>query len=161
MQAILDMFSTCLLPDTTQHYVIRNKVVARLQLLTASVPTPRIMLVVFVTVLLRECECNCVCVSYPPYWTCFHGSTGSGPPPQATRLNTDFKYWKRNSLTLLSLKAAYLIPELAIRESGVWLDEAARTYAHALLLHATSENKLGDQPVKCISVARLDCATTA
>jgi hypothetical protein len=33
--------------------------------------------------------------------------------------NTCFKQWKRNFLTFLSLKAAYLIPMLAIRESGV------------------------------------------
>jgi hypothetical protein len=33
--------------------------------------------------------------------------------------NTYFKHWKRNFLTFLSLKAAYLIPQLAIRESGV------------------------------------------
>ena len=33
--------------------------------------------------------------------------------------NTDFKPWKRNFLTFLSMKAAYLIPQLAIRESGV------------------------------------------
>jgi hypothetical protein len=36
---------------------------------------------------------------------------------------TDFKQWKRNFLNVLSLKAAYLIPHLAIRQSGVWLDE--------------------------------------
>jgi hypothetical protein len=35
---------------------------------------------------------------------------------------TDFKQWKRKFLNFLSLKAAYLISELAIRESGVWLD---------------------------------------
>jgi hypothetical protein len=39
--------------------------------------------------------------------------------------NTDFKQWKRNFLTFLSLKLAYLIPLLAIRDSGVWLDEQA------------------------------------
>jgi hypothetical protein len=31
----------------------------------------------------------------------------------------DFKEWKRNFLNFLSLKAAYLIPQLAIRKSGV------------------------------------------
>jgi hypothetical protein len=41
--------------------------------------------------------------------------------------NTDFKSWKRNFLTFVSLKASYLIPQLAIRESGVWLDEDAHT----------------------------------
>jgi hypothetical protein len=35
--------------------------------------------------------------------------------------NSDFKQWKRNFLNFLNfifLKAAYLIPQLAIRESG-------------------------------------------
>jgi hypothetical protein len=36
---------------------------------------------------------------------------------------TDFKKWKGNFLNFLPLKAAYLIPKLAIRDSGVWLDE--------------------------------------
>jgi spore cortex formation protein SpoVR/YcgB (stage V sporulation) len=75
--------------------------------------------------------------------------------------NTDFKPWERNFLTFMSLKAKYLIPQLAIRESCVWLDEAALTYAYTLLLHATSENKRVEQTVKCISAARMDCATVA
>jgi hypothetical protein len=36
---------------------------------------------------------------------------------------TDFKQWKRNFMNFLSLKAAYLIPQLAMRESGVYLDD--------------------------------------
>jgi spore cortex formation protein SpoVR/YcgB (stage V sporulation) len=32
---------------------------------------------------------------------------------------TDFKQWKRNFLNFLSIKAAYLIPQLAIRDSAV------------------------------------------
>jgi hypothetical protein len=39
--------------------------------------------------------------------------------------NTDFRQWKRNFLTFMSMKAPYLIPQLVVRESGVWLDEAA------------------------------------
>jgi hypothetical protein len=53
---------------------------------------------------------------------------------------TDFKQWKRNFLNFLSLKATYLIPWLAIRESGVWPDEHAQHYAYIRLLHATSAN---------------------
>jgi hypothetical protein len=75
--------------------------------------------------------------------------------------NTDFEQWKRNFLTFLSLKAAYLIQQLAIRESGVWIDEAAQTYAYALLLHAASENKRADHAVKCIYAAHHDCAIAA
>jgi hypothetical protein len=58
--------------------------------------------------------------------------------------NKDFKQWKRNLLTFLSLKTAYLIAQLAIRESGVWLDEQAQKYAYALILHDARENKRDD-----------------
>jgi hypothetical protein len=60
------------------------------------------------------------------------------------RPNTDFKQWKRTFLTFMSLKVAYLIPHLAIRELRVWLDEDAQTYAYAVLLHAISESKRAD-----------------
>jgi hypothetical protein len=76
--------------------------------------------------------------------------------------STDFKQWKRNFLqNLLSLKAAYLIPQLAIRESGVWVDEQAQHYAYTLLLHAASDNKRADHAMKCVSHARPDCAIAA
>jgi hypothetical protein len=52
--------------------------------------------------------------------------------------NSDFKLWKRNFLNCLSLKATCLIPQLAIRESGAWLDEHAHHYAYTLLLHAAN-----------------------
>jgi hypothetical protein len=74
---------------------------------------------------------------------------------------TDFKQWKRNFLNFLSLKAAHLIPQLSIRESGVWLDEQAYHYVYTLLLHAASDNKRADQAMKCVSPARSDCATAA
>jgi hypothetical protein len=38
--------------------------------------------------------------------------------------NTDSKHWKRNFLTILLLEVAYLIPHVAVRESGVRLDKA-------------------------------------
>jgi hypothetical protein len=57
---------------------------------------------------------------------------------------TDFKQRKRNFLNLLSIKAAYLIPQLAIRDSGVWLNEQAQHYAYTLLLHATNANQRAD-----------------
>jgi hypothetical protein len=75
--------------------------------------------------------------------------------------NTYFKQWKRNFHTFMSLKAAYLIPHLAIRESNVWLDEAAHPHAYALLLHVAGENKRADQAVKCIFDARPNCASAA
>jgi hypothetical protein len=57
---------------------------------------------------------------------------------------TDFKQWKRKLMNFLSLKAAHLIPQLAIRESGVWLHEQAQHYAYTLLLHAASANQRVD-----------------
>jgi hypothetical protein len=74
--------------------------------------------------------------------------------------NTDFKSWKRNFLIFMSLKVAYLIPHLAIHESGVWLDEDAHTYAY-ILLHATNDYERADQAVKCVFAALPDCATAA
>jgi hypothetical protein len=74
--------------------------------------------------------------------------------------NTELKPWKRNFLTFLSLKAAYLISQLAHRDSGVWLDEAAQIYAYAML-HATSDNKRAEQAVNCISASPPDCAAVA
>jgi hypothetical protein len=74
---------------------------------------------------------------------------------------TDLKHWKKNFLNSLSLKAAYLIPKLALRESGVWFDEHAQHYAYTLLLHAASANQRADQAMKCVSPARPDCATAA
>jgi hypothetical protein len=73
--------------------------------------------------------------------------------------NSDFKHWKRNFLNFLSLKAAYLIPQLAIRESGAWLDEQAHHYAYTLMMHAVSDYKRADQAMKCVSAACPDCAT--
>jgi hypothetical protein len=74
---------------------------------------------------------------------------------------TDFKQWKRNFLNFLSLKATYLIPQLAIRESGVWLDEQAQHCAYTLFLHAASANQRADQAMKCVSPTHHDCATAA
>jgi hypothetical protein len=57
---------------------------------------------------------------------------------------SDVKQWKRDFLNFLSIKAANLIPQLAIRESGAWLDEPAGHNAYTLLVHATSANKRAD-----------------
>jgi hypothetical protein len=75
--------------------------------------------------------------------------------------NMDFKHWKKNFLNFLSLKAAYLIPQLAIRESGAWLDEQAQHHAYTLMLHGASANQRADEAMKCVSLARPDCATAA
>jgi hypothetical protein len=64
-------------------------------------------------------------------------------------------------LNFLSIKAAYLIPQLAIRDSGVWLDEHAQHYAYTPLLHAASANQRADHAMKCVSRARPQCAAAA
>jgi hypothetical protein len=74
---------------------------------------------------------------------------------------TDFKQWKWTFLYFLSIKAVYLIPQLAIRDSGVWLDEQAQHYAYMLLLHASRANQRADHAMKCVSPARPNCATAA
>jgi hypothetical protein len=74
---------------------------------------------------------------------------------------TVFKQWKRTFLNFLSIKAAYLIPQMAIRDSGGWLDEPAQHYAYTLLLHAAIANKRADQTMTCVSPARPDCAAAA
>jgi hypothetical protein len=75
--------------------------------------------------------------------------------------NTEFRHWKNRFLVFLSLKAAYLIPQLAMRESGAYLDENAQSYAFALLRHAVGDNKLANQTVQCITAARADCGAAA
>jgi hypothetical protein len=75
--------------------------------------------------------------------------------------NADFKQWKRDFSNFLSIKAAYLIPQLATRESGVWLDEHSQHYVYTLLVHAANANKRADHALKCVSPARPDCATAA
>jgi hypothetical protein len=75
--------------------------------------------------------------------------------------NADFKQWKRDFLNFISIKATYLIPQLAIRESGARLDEQTQHYACTLMVHAASANKRADQALKCVSPACPDCATAA
>jgi hypothetical protein len=74
---------------------------------------------------------------------------------------TDFKQLRRNFLNVPSIKAAHLIPQLAIRDSGVWLDEQAQHYAYTVLLHAASANQRADHAMKCVSPARPNCAAAA
>jgi hypothetical protein len=75
--------------------------------------------------------------------------------------NTEFRHWKYRFLDFLSLKAAYLIPQLALRESCAYLDENAQSYAFALLRHAVGDNRRADQAIRCITAARADCGAAA
>jgi hypothetical protein len=71
--------------------------------------------------------------------------------------NTEFKPLKRNFLTFLSLKAAYLIPQLALRDSGICFDEAAQTYTYCCCMPPVTTSALN----KPLSASRPDCATAA
>jgi hypothetical protein len=61
----------------------------------------------------------------------------------------------------LSLKAAYLISQIMLRDYGAYLDESAHSYAFALLLHAAGDNTRADQAVMCVTAARPDCGVVA
>jgi hypothetical protein len=74
---------------------------------------------------------------------------------------TDFKQWKRNFLNFLSIKATYLIPQLALRDSGVRLDEPAQHYGYTVMLRAASANQRADEAMKCVSLVRHDYAAAA
>jgi hypothetical protein len=74
---------------------------------------------------------------------------------------TEFRHWKNRFLDFLSLKAAYLIPQHALREYGAYLDENAQSYAFALLHHAVGDSTRADQAVRCITASRPDCGADA
>jgi hypothetical protein len=74
--------------------------------------------------------------------------------------HTDFKQWKKNFLTFLSL-VTYVIPQFALRELRVCMDETAKSQAFTLMLHPASENKLAHHFVRCVSLVRPYYATLA
>jgi hypothetical protein len=73
--------------------------------------------------------------------------------------HTEFLHRKNRFLAFLSLKAACLIPQLAMRDYKAYLDESSHSYAYALLLHAAGDNMRADQAVRCITAARPDSGT--
>jgi hypothetical protein len=75
--------------------------------------------------------------------------------------NTKFRQWKNRFLDFLSLKAAYSIPQLAMRELSAYLDESDQSYLFALLRHVVGDNKRADHAVRCIIAARPDCGDVA
>jgi hypothetical protein len=68
--------------------------------------------------------------------------------------NTNVKPWNMNFLTFISLKFAYLIPQMAILESGVWLDEVVQTYAYALFI-ARCQRKQARRPCRQVHLCGL------
>jgi hypothetical protein len=73
----------------------------------------------------------------------------------------EFKAWKRDFLSFLSIKAAALIPQLALSSSGVPLNPVAQRYAHAMLVQCCRHNKPYAQTIARVPARRPDCGTTA
>jgi hypothetical protein len=73
----------------------------------------------------------------------------------------EFKVWKRDFLSFLSIKAAALIPQLALSSSGVPLNPVAQRYAHAMLVKCCRQNKPAAQTIAGVPTARPDCGTAA
>jgi hypothetical protein len=76
--------------------------------------------------------------------------------------NTEFSQWNNRFPSFMMLKVADPIPQLAMRDFGVYLDESAHnSYAFALLLHVAGGNKRADQEVRCFTATRPDCCVVA
>jgi hypothetical protein len=73
----------------------------------------------------------------------------------------EFKLWKRDFLSFLSIKAAALIPQLVLSSSGVPLNIVAQRYAHAMLVQCCRHNKHVAQAIAGVSVGRPDRGTLA
>jgi hypothetical protein len=54
----------------------------------------------------------------------------------------EFKVWKRDFLSFLSIKAAAFIPQLAMSSSDVPLNPVAHRYAHAMLVQCCRQTNL-------------------
>jgi hypothetical protein len=73
----------------------------------------------------------------------------------------EFKTWKRDFLSFLSIKGAALIPQLALSSSGVPVNPVAQRLAHAMLVQSCRQNKPAAQAIAGVPVGRPDCGTAA
>ena len=73
----------------------------------------------------------------------------------------EFKTWKRDFLSFLSIKGAALIPQLALSSSGVPLNPVAQRFAHAMLVQCCRQNKPAAQAIAGVPARRPDCGTAA
>jgi hypothetical protein len=73
----------------------------------------------------------------------------------------EFKTWKRDFLSFLSIKGAALIPQLALSSSGVPLNPVAQRFAHAMLVQCCRQNKPAAQAIAGVPAGRPDCGTAA
>jgi hypothetical protein len=69
--------------------------------------------------------------------------------------------WKRNFLSFLSIKAAELIPQVAMSSFCVPLNPVAQRYAHAMLVRCCRHNKFAAQAIAGVLAGRPDCGTAA
>jgi hypothetical protein len=73
----------------------------------------------------------------------------------------DFKFWKRYFLLFLSIKAAALIPQLALSSYGVPLNPVAQRCAHAMLVQCCGHNKRATHAIAGVSAGRPNCRAYA
>jgi hypothetical protein len=72
----------------------------------------------------------------------------------------EFKVWKRDFLSFLSIKSVALIPQLAMLSPGVPMNPVAQRYAHAMLVQCCRQNKHAAQTIARVPSGRPDCGTT-
>jgi hypothetical protein len=73
----------------------------------------------------------------------------------------EFKSWKRDFLSFLSIKGAALIPHLTLSSSGVPLNTIAQRFAHAMLVQCCRHNKAAAQAIASVRAGRPECGTAA
>jgi hypothetical protein len=73
----------------------------------------------------------------------------------------EFKTWKRDFLSFLSIKGAALIPQMAMSSSDVPLNPVAQRFAHAMLVQCCRQNKPDAQAIEGVPAGRPDCGTAA
>jgi hypothetical protein len=73
----------------------------------------------------------------------------------------EFKTWKRDFLSFLSIKGAALISQLALSSSGVPLNPIAQRFTHAMLVQCCRHNKAAAQAIASVPAGRPECGTSA
>jgi hypothetical protein len=71
----------------------------------------------------------------------------------------EFKTWKRDFLSFLSIKGAAFIPQLAMSSYGVPLNPVAQLFAHAMLVQCCRQNNPAAQAIAGVPAGRPDCGT--
>jgi hypothetical protein len=66
----------------------------------------------------------------------------------------EFKTWKRDFMSFLSIKGAALIPQLALSSSGVPLNPISQRFAHAMLVQCGGHSKAAAQAIASVPAGR-------